>query len=48
MSPRPPAPGIVVLRTLIVLALESALLAWGLGGVQPLLASPRALALIAI
>jgi protein-S-isoprenylcysteine O-methyltransferase Ste14 len=48
MSPRPPAPGVIVLRTLVVLALESALLMWGLGGMRALLASPRALALIAI
>ena len=47
MSPRPPAL-VVVTRALIVLAIESALLAWGLGGVHALLASPRAWALIAI
>ena len=47
MSPRPPAV-VIVTRALIVLAIESALLAWGLGGVGALLASPRAWALIAI
>ena len=47
MSPRPPAP-VIVARTLVVLVLESALLAWGLGGVRALIGSPRALALIAI
>ena len=47
MSPRPPAP-VIVARVLVALAIESALLAWGLGGVRALLASPRALALIAI
>ena len=46
-SSRPPAP-VIVLRTLVVLALESALLAWGLGGARALVASPRALALIAL
>ena len=47
MSPRPPAL-VLVIRPLIVLAIESALLAWGLGGVHALLNSPRAWALIAI
>ena len=47
MSPRPPAV-VIVTRALIVLAIESALLAWGLGGVGALLASPRAWALIAV
>ena len=47
MSPRPPAL-VIVVRTLIALVVESALLAWGLGGVRALLASPRALALIAV
>ena len=47
MSPRPPAV-VIVARALVALAIESALLAWGLGGVRALLASPRALALIAI
>ena len=47
MSPRPPAP-VIVARVLVALAIESALLAWGLGGVRALLASPRALALIAV
>jgi protein-S-isoprenylcysteine O-methyltransferase Ste14 len=35
-------------RALVALAIESALLAWGLGGFPALFASPRALALIAI
>ena len=47
MSPRPHAL-VIVSRALIALALESALLAWGLGGVHALLGSSRALALIAI
>ena len=47
MSPRPPAL-VIVTRALIVLAIESALLAWGLGGVRALVATPRAWALIAI
>jgi len=47
MSPRPHA-SVIVLRALLALAFESALLAWGLGGVHALLGSPRALALIAI
>ncbi|HXS83799.1 MAG TPA: isoprenylcysteine carboxylmethyltransferase family protein [Methylomirabilota bacterium] len=47
MSPRPPAV-VIVARALVALAIESALLAWGVGGVRALLASPRALALIAI
>ena len=47
MSPRPPAP-VIVVRIIVALAIESALLAWGLGGVRALLASPRALALIAV
>ena len=47
MSPRPHAL-VIVSRALIVLAIEAALLAWGLGGVPALLGSPRALALIAI
>ena len=47
MSPRPPAV-VIVSRTLVVLAIESALLALGLGGVNRLLASPRALALVFI
>jgi protein-S-isoprenylcysteine O-methyltransferase Ste14 len=47
MSPRPPAP-VIVLRALMVLAIESSLLAWGLGGFRALMSSPRAWALIAI
>jgi protein-S-isoprenylcysteine O-methyltransferase Ste14 len=47
MSPRPPAI-VIVSRTLVALAVESAWLAWGLGGVHALLTSPRALSLIAI
>src|SRR5262252_1762699 len=47
MPPRPPAV-VLVSRALLVLAIESALLAWGLGGLRALVASPRALALIAI
>jgi protein-S-isoprenylcysteine O-methyltransferase Ste14 len=47
MSPRPPVV-VIVARALVALAIESALLAWGVGGVRALLASPRALALIAI
>jgi protein-S-isoprenylcysteine O-methyltransferase Ste14 len=47
MRPRPPA-FVLVVRALIVLAFESALLAWGLGGPRALVASPRALALIAV
>ena len=41
-----PLPGLA--RALLALAIESALLAWGLGGFPALFASPRALALIAI
>ena len=47
MADRPPLP-LLVLRALIALALEAALLAWGLGGVYALVISPRALALLAI
>jgi len=47
MRPRPPA-FVLVVRALIVLAFESALLAWGAGGPRALVASPRALVLIAI
>jgi hypothetical protein len=47
MSPRPPAL-VLISRALIVLAIESALLAWGLGGFHALVSSPRAWALIAI
>lgn len=43
-----PSAVVIVSRTLVVLALESALLAWGLGGMSPLLASPRALALVVL
>ena len=37
-----------IARALVVLALEAALLAWGLGGFPALATSPRALALIVI
>src|SRR5262245_51386853 len=47
MSSRPPVP-VSVARALIALAIESLLLAWGLGGLAALAHSPRALALIAI
>ena len=47
MADRPPLP-VIVLRVLIVSALEAALLAWGLGGLGALAANPRALALLAI
>jgi len=47
MADRPPLP-LVLVRVLVVLALEAALLAWGLGGLAALAASPRALALLAI
>jgi len=47
MAVRPPLP-VLVLRALLVLAIEAALLAWGLGGLAALLASPRALALVAL
>ena len=47
MSGRPPL-AVLVIRALIALAVEAALLAWGLGGVGALLASRRALALLAI
>ena len=47
MAARPPVL-VSILRALVALAIEAALLAWGLGGVAALLASPRALALIAI
>jgi protein-S-isoprenylcysteine O-methyltransferase Ste14 len=47
MADRPPLP-LVLLRVLIVLAAEAGLLAWGLGGIAALAASPRALALLAI
>lgn len=47
MSPRPPLI-LLVVRALIALAFEAALLTWGLGGVAALAASPRALALLAI
>ena len=47
MKARPPLP-VLVLRVLVALAVEAALLAWGLGGLAALLASPRALALVAI
>lgn len=47
MSGRPPLP-LLVLRALVALAFEAALLAWGLGGFDALARSPRALALLAI
>ena len=47
MSGRPPLP-LLVMRALLALAVEAALLAWGLGGPAALAASPRALALLAI
>jgi len=47
MADRPPLP-VLVLRALLALAVEAALLAWGLGGAAALLASPRALALVAL
>lgn len=47
MSDRPPL-AVLVLRVLVALAIEAALLAWGLGGVRALLASPRALVLVAV
>jgi len=47
MSPRPPLP-VLVLRALVALAFEAALLTWGLGGLAALAASPRAIALLVI
>ena len=47
MADRPPL-HMVVLRALLVLAFEAALLAWGLGGIHALAASARALALLVI
>jgi len=47
MPDRPPLP-VLLLRVLVALAIEAALLAWGLGGVQALLGSPRALTLVAL
>jgi len=47
MSARPPVI-VLVVRALVALAIETALLAWGLGGFRALAASPRAWALIAI
>src|SRR5262249_30917035 len=44
---RPPLP-LVLLRVALALAFEAALLAWGLGGVRALAASPLDLALLAI
>ena len=43
MPGRPPLV-LLVIRALIALTVEAALLAWGLGGKSALLASPRALA----
>ena len=47
MSPRPPL-AVLVVRPLVVLALEAALLAWGLGGLHALATSPRAIALLVL
>ena len=47
MAERPPLP-VLVSRALVALAFEAALLAWGMGGPRVLLASWRALALLAI
>lgn len=47
MERRPPLP-LLLLRALVATMLEGGLLAWGLGGLPALLASPRALALLAI
>jgi protein-S-isoprenylcysteine O-methyltransferase Ste14 len=47
MSPRPPLP-VIVVRALIALAVEAALLAWGLGGLHSLVTTPRAIALLVI
>jgi protein-S-isoprenylcysteine O-methyltransferase Ste14 len=47
MADRPPLP-IVLVRVLVVLAVEAGLLAWGLGGLPALAASPRALTLLAV
>ena len=47
MGGRPPIP-ILVLRVVVVMAVEASLLAWGLGGYARLLATPRALVLVAL
>ena len=47
MAGRPPIP-VLVLRVLVVMGVEASLLAWGLGGYGQLLATPRALALVAL
>lgn len=47
MADRPPLP-LVLVRVLLVLAVEAGLLAWGLGGLRALVGSPRALALLAL
>jgi protein-S-isoprenylcysteine O-methyltransferase Ste14 len=47
MTDRPPLP-IVLVRVLLVLAIEAGLLAWGLGGLAALATSPRALVLLAL
>lgn len=47
MAGRPPIP-VLVLRVLVVMGIEASLLAWGLGGYAQLLATPRALALVAL
>lgn len=48
MADTPPPLPLRLARALIALAIEGALLAWGLGGLHALLATPRALALLAI
>jgi protein-S-isoprenylcysteine O-methyltransferase Ste14 len=47
MADRPPLP-LVLVRVLLVLAVEAGLLAWGLGRPAALAGSPRALALLAL
>lgn len=47
MAARPPI-STLVLRVVAVMAVEASLLAWGLGGYARLLATPRALALVAM
>jgi len=47
MPTRPPLAALLV-RVLLVLAFEAALLAWGLGGLDALAATPRASALLAL
>lgn len=45
---RPPPPIVRVVLALVATALDAALIAWALGGLAPLLAHPRALALLAL